>query len=69
MEPLFLPDPICDIMTPQVKKRQEELSRALETVGEDMDRMQDILDELDKLNNQVGWGRGRCISSRAGRGV
>ena len=37
----------------QVKRRQEELSVSLESVGEDMDLMQEILDELDKLNNKV----------------
>ncbi|KAF5839957.1 P-loop containing nucleoside triphosphate hydrolase protein [Dunaliella salina] len=34
-------------------KRQEELSAQLEGAGEDMARMQAILDELDKLNNKV----------------
>ncbi|GLI58502.1 hypothetical protein VaNZ11_000233, partial [Volvox africanus] len=37
----------------KIKRRQEELSLSLESVGDDMDRMQQILDELDKLNNQV----------------
>mmetsp|Transcript_4201 Transcript_4201/g.11356 ORF Transcript_4201/g.11356 Transcript_4201/m.11356 type:complete len:726 (+) Transcript_4201:1136-3313(+) len=34
-------------------KRQEQLSAQLESAGEDMARMQAILDELDKLNNKV----------------
>ncbi|KXZ43852.1 hypothetical protein GPECTOR_79g131 [Gonium pectorale] len=37
----------------KIKKRQEDLSLSLESVGDDMDLMQSILDELDKLNNKV----------------
>ncbi|KAG2485398.1 hypothetical protein HYH03_015884 [Edaphochlamys debaryana] len=37
----------------RVKRRQEELSMSLESVGDDMDLMQNILDELEKLNNKV----------------
>ncbi|EFJ51883.1 hypothetical protein VOLCADRAFT_56598 [Volvox carteri f. nagariensis] len=37
----------------KIKRRQEELSMSLESVGDDMDRMQQILDELEKLNNKV----------------
>ncbi|KAG2431609.1 hypothetical protein HYH02_013302 [Chlamydomonas schloesseri] len=40
-------------MQMKVKRRQEELSVSLESVGDDMDLMQSILDELDKLNNKV----------------
>lgn len=38
---------------PQALKRQEQLSVQLESVGNDMERMQALLDELDKLNNKV----------------
>ena len=38
----------------QAVKRQEQLSAQLESAGDDMTRMQAILDELDKLNNKVG---------------
>ena len=34
--------------------RQEALQKELETVGEDMDAMTRILDELDSLNTKVG---------------
>jgi hypothetical protein len=34
----------------QVVREQEEISRKLESVGEDMDAMQALLDRLDKLN-------------------
>jgi hypothetical protein len=34
--------------------RQEALQKELETVGEDMDAMTRILDELDSLNSKVG---------------
>ncbi|GFR43044.1 hypothetical protein Agub_g4050 [Astrephomene gubernaculifera] len=37
----------------KIKRRQEELSVSLESVGDDMDLMQGLLDELDKLNKQV----------------
>lgn len=43
---------------PQIVKRQEAISRDLENVGDDMERMQALLDELDKLNNKVG-----CVGS------
>jgi hypothetical protein len=36
-----------------VLKKQEVISKQLEEVGADMDRMQELLDELDKLNNAV----------------
>ncbi len=42
-----LPSPL------QVLKQQEVISKQLEEVGEDMERMQQLLDELDKLNNAV----------------
>eukprot|EP00967_Tisochrysis_lutea_P023951 scaffold27485_cov17-Tisochrysis_lutea.AAC.1 len=51
--------------TLQAVKRQEQLSAQLESAGEDMARMQAILDELDKLNNKVGSGcANRCGLSR-----
>ena len=34
--------------------RQEALQKELEAVGEDMDAMTRILDELDSLNSKVG---------------
>lgn len=37
----------------RVMKRQEAISREMESAGEDMDRMQALLDELDKLNAKV----------------
>lgn len=42
--------PVCAV---QVVKRQEAISRELESAGEDMDRMQALLDELDRLNRKV----------------
>jgi hypothetical protein len=38
---------------------QARLSQELEVVGEDMERMQQILDALEKLNSQV---RGRAVA-------
>ena len=34
-------------------KEQEEISVALEAAGDDMDRMQALLDRLDKLNSEA----------------
>lgn len=54
----------------QAVKRQEELSAQLESAGDDMGKMQAILDELDKLNNKVRLNScgtttfGACTPSR-----
>ena len=37
--------------------RQEALQKELETVGEDMEAMTRILDELDSLNTKVGGAK------------
>jgi hypothetical protein len=41
----------------KVLKRQEEIQKELEDCGEDMDKMSELLDELNVLSNKVG-GRG-----------
>jgi hypothetical protein len=51
-----------DILVLQVAKRRDAISQELESVGEDMDRMQALLDELDKLNNKVRWSVGQPVS-------
>lgn len=43
---------------------QARLSQELEVVGEDMERMQQILDALEKLNSQVGRGQLRSWVTR-----
>ena len=55
MEVLLLNDNVACLLL-QVVAEQERLSAELEHVGEDMDRMQDILDRLEKLNSQVMQG-------------
>lgn len=34
-------------------KRLDQLQKELEDVGEDMDRMQDLLDEMERLNTKA----------------
>ncbi len=43
----------CDGLDLQVQQRQAAISRELESSGGDMERMQALLDELDKLNAKV----------------
>jgi hypothetical protein len=43
--------------------RQEALQKQLESVGEDMEAMTRILDELDSLNSKVGGRRTMCAPS------
>lgn len=42
--------------------RQEALQKELEAVGEDMEAMTRILDELDSLNSKVGTGTNRSYT-------
>ena len=44
--------PSCSAPPPQNAARQEEIQKALEGVGEDMDAMSALLDELQELTNQ-----------------
>ena len=37
----------------QIKRRQDELQTELENVGEDMDKMALLLDEMEQLNNSA----------------
>lgn len=52
-------------------KRQEAITRELEEVGEDMDRLQELIDELEKVNSKVGRGQrgGRDSLRRWDQGV
>lgn len=41
------------VLLVQVQARQAAISKELENSGDDMERMQKLLDELDKLNSRV----------------
>lgn len=41
------------VLQVQIKRRQDELQTELENVGEDMDKMALLLDEMEQLNNSA----------------